>query len=130
MKMKVRLVSFALLALAGCDDIPQTRTESEIRRIAAEGSASELQRIEGRITAQDEEMRQLKADLNDVRGVSLNNADAHERLRKTFNGNVDMDNKAKAAAMTAAGSCGQEWVRLPDGATAWRNRVCTVKDMR
>lgn len=70
--------------------------------------------------------RQLKYAEGDLRSV----AKAHESLRKTFNGNVDIDNRAKVARLTAAGACGTETVRFDDGSWTTRNKECTMKDLK
>lgn len=70
--------------------------------------------------------REIEFAEGDIKSVSA----AHESLRKTFNSNVDIENKAKVARMTARGACGTETVRFDDGGWAIRNKECTLKDLR
>lgn len=123
------LILFAALTAAGCNDMPQARSEAEIRRIAAETSGPTINRLQSRIDELEQRVNRQAEEISTVRNVALSTADAHESLRKTFNGNVDIENNNKARQMTARGGCGQEWVTYPDGGRAWRNKECTVKDL-
>lgn len=118
------------LAVAGCDEIPRARSETEIREMARQVHAADIQRLDRQIMTLESRLAKEEAFSRSVQGLALAAYDQQESLRKTFNHNVDLNNAAKVASMTARGACGQEWVRYPDGGQVWRNKVCTIKDLR
>jgi len=79
--------------------------------------------LERRINALESKLNMTEAEVKDV-------ANAHESLRQTFNGNVDIENRAKVKRMTAAGACGTEVVNFKDGGWTVRNKECTLKDLK
>lgn len=123
--MRAAVAAVALFA-AGCDDLPQARSESEIRQIAREEQA----RHDAEIAALEQRVDALAERLDSTSNLAISTAEAHESLRKTFNGNVDQENERRAAAMTARGACGTRLVNLPSG--GWYNEPikCTVNDLR
>ncbi|MEW9855903.1 hypothetical protein [Novosphingobium sp. M1R2S20] len=120
----------AVFAVAGCDDIPRARSENAIRGIAAEEAVKSVQRMDVRLARLEEENRKLKGDMDLLRDWLKAESDALESLRKTFNHNVNLENSAKVARMTAQGACGTERVEYPDGGWAIRNKECTQKDLK
>ena len=127
--MRPWLTSLALL-LAGCDDMPRARTESEIRDIARQMADEQTQALQARIGKLEERADKANADIQGVRLLGLEVAGNLDGLRNTFNGNVQRENEYLAKQMTARGGCGTEVVTYPGGGTAWRNKECTVKDLR
>lgn len=114
------------LLLAGCDNLPQARTETEIREIAreeADFAGDKVIALEARIAALEE------SAIRD-RAFMVETYNAHESLRKTFNGNVDQTNREKVANMTARGACGTRLVNLPNGGYYNERIECTEKDLR
>ncbi len=127
----MRLAALAALAiLAGCNDFPRARSEAEIRNIAEDVADDRARQLEARIGDLETELQAAKADSARINRFALAISDSLDRLRNTFNHNVDQSNAAKVRQLTASGACGQEWVRLTDGASVWRNRECTAKDLR
>ncbi len=128
--MKASLITLALLALAGCNDLPQARTESEIRRIAADEASGEILRLSERV--EDLSTRLADAERENARQDAFSVAISNDlsSLTKTFNGNVQKDNDFLVRQATARGQCGAEWVTYPDGGRAWRNKACTIKDIK
>lgn len=97
--------------------------EREARAVAHQRMQLQVDDLSSRI---NEMQRKIDFAESDIESVSK----AHESLRKTFNGNVDIDNRAKVARLTAAGACGTETVRFDNGGWAVRNKECTLKDLR
>ncbi len=120
----------AALCVAGCNDLPQARTETEIRRIAAEEASRESQRLTSRIANLEQQLQEQHRDIGIVRDLAISTSEAHTGLVKTFNGNVDKNNNAKVAAMTASGACGSETIQYPGGGIVVRHKECTLKDLR
>lgn len=123
--MKLALI-VAALTISGCDRRQWTR--DEIREIAQEsapygGDTALTMKHDADII---ELKRQVEVLQKDVEALGS----AHDSLVNTFNGNVRKDNEAAVRRMTAAGACGREWVTYPDGAGTWRNKDCTLKDLR
>lgn len=127
--MRALLASLALL-LAGCDDIPRARTEGEIREIARQVSDAEARTFQARIDKLEERADKADADIQGVRLLGIENANNHKSLWETVNSNVEQEQRYLAKQATARGQCGTELVTYPGGATAWRNRECTVKDLK
>lgn len=98
--------------------------KERVERIDAIASADDqIQRLTIRVTQLEQEVKFTEGDLKSV-------VNAHESLRKTFNSNVDIENRAKVARMTAQGACGTETVRYDDGGWSVRNKECTLKDLK
>lgn len=111
------------MLLAGCDQ------SHAVDQAAIGIQRDRIDQLESRLSAIEERDKAQDTAINGVRDLALETYNAHESLRKTFNGNVDMDNKAKAAALTAAGGCGQERYFDDNGYPRLRNKPCTVKDL-
>lgn len=113
------------LVLAGCFQKDENLDRSEIERLRATQAdlTTRVDSLEDRLALLKEGQAANYAYIKSV-------ADGHDSLVKTFNGNVNMENKAKVARMTAAGGCGQERINYPDGGWAFRNKECTIKDLR
>lgn len=122
----MRITALALLLVAGCDDIPQARTEAEIRRIAADQN--------GQLISDNLDMKVEIAKLKHKTETLQSEVDllgrSHDSLVNTFNGNVKQDNEGKVRLMTARGACGYEPAPGPDGGTIYTPRECTMKDLR
>lgn len=124
----------AIALLAGCNKPSEsaqlTAIEAHTAKTGADMANQQIVEMTERLNAMDGQIRQLRE------GQSANYAyiksvdEAHERLRTVFNGNVEMDNKASVARMTARGACGTERVTYQDGGWAMRNKECTIKDLR
>lgn len=122
----------AFAVLSGCGDFPRARTESEIRDIAEDeadaiashkADSSRVDELEERVEKLEERLRLTSASLDEARSN-------HTALLNTFNGNVDIENKARAREMTRRGACGQEVQQIAGGAAIYRNRECTVDDLK
>lgn len=118
-----------ILSLSGCDDIPRARSESAIRGIAAEEAVKAAQRMDERVTQLEADNQRLQANVEILQRWVDGESKSLESLRKTFNRNVDAQNKAKVLRMTANGACGTERVDYPDGGWSTRNKECTLKDL-
>lgn len=128
--MKALPASLALLILAGCDDIPRARTEAEIRELARSAALDERAQLQAKIDALELRVIELETDAGRQDRFAVDTYNALVSLRNTFNGNVDQENRHRAKLMTARGGCGTELVTYPDGGQAWRNKECTVKDLK
>lgn len=111
------------LPLNGCDK-PDPNAAETMRQIGR------IDNLEMRVMELERKLDHAERDINGVRELELENARNHESLRKTFNRNVDVNNLAKVARMTADGACGRETVQYPNGGWTVRNRECTLKDLR
>jgi hypothetical protein len=89
----VRAIALAALLLTACDDIPKTRTESEIRSIAedvadaaAEQRAAALQsqitELEGRIDQLETDKRELQGQVDLLNNQERADADSIQSLFK------------------------------------------------
>lgn len=125
--MKRALIPIILAAsLAGCADRPQVWRESEIQAIAedaADDAAIAATDYEDRIAELESKVEALEKRIGTVSDLALSNYDAHESLRKTFNHNVDLDNKRRDAQRTARGECGYTKVAAGDG-FIWQPNAC------
>jgi outer membrane murein-binding lipoprotein Lpp len=124
-----------LLLLAGCGDagINQKLTDAqrdEVADIADDQLGSKVSSLDNRIAELEEKQRALEEQLGTVRSLALDTYGEHERLRTTFNHNVDLENKQKVAAMTARGACGQEWRQTSAGYAVLANKECTLRDLK
>lgn len=128
--MKAQAASLALLILAGCDDIPRARTEAEIREMAQAAALDERAELQAKIDALELRVIELETDGPRQDRFALDTYNSLVSLRNTFNSNVDQENRFLAKQMTARGGCGTELVTYPDGGQAWRNKECTVKDLK
>lgn len=128
-QLQVRALA-CLLLLAGCGDIPKARTEEEIRQIAADEASASFAKLNDRIAALEDKLQEKDAEIAAVRGLAIANVNDHESLRKTFNNNVKIENEAAVRAMTARGACGTEVINYPNGGVVYRNKECTLKDLR
>lgn len=117
-------------ALTGCNDPPQARTEADIRRIAAEENLADVQRLQSQVDALRAKSEDLEKQIAGVRNLAILTSEGHESLVKTFNGNVDRNNAAAVRDMTRRGACGTEAVNYPNGGVVYRNKDCTLKDLR
>lgn len=122
--------ALALLLLAGCDKIPTAKTDAQIRAIAAEEVKSANGVLEVRMIGLQQENERLQRDVKLLRDWLKEDTENLEHLRRTFNGNVQKDNEAAVARMTARGACGTEQVTFPGGGYTLRNKECTLKDLR
>lgn len=126
----MRFLAIGLLLVAGCDDLPQARSESEIRQLAREEYAREEVRHEARISALEQRADALAKRIEITTDLSLATSDSLDSLRTTFNKNVEQDNQAAADRMTARAACGTRLVTMPTGGQYYENVKCTVKDLR
>lgn len=127
--MRGLILVTAALVLSGCDDMPRARSKSDIREIVQAEAGTQIRALELRVQRLESDLESQKSISKIDREFSVSTYNELNSLRKTFNGNVDIENKNKARQMTARGGCGQEWVNYPDGGRAWRNKECTVKDL-
>jgi septal ring factor EnvC (AmiA/AmiB activator) len=88
-----------LLALAGCNDMPQARTKSEISDIAADEAEDQVAPLRAQIAEMQDKIDELERALQEQKttlqltGDSLTEARGnHDALLKTFNQNVDKSN--------------------------------------
>lgn len=125
-----RVCFLVLIALGGCNDMPGQLSEERVTAIAAQQAVAANQAAEARIDKLENENRELQHELSLLTKWVRAESASLDSLRRTFNQNVVIDNKAKVARMTAAGACGVERVNYPEGGWAMRNRECTQKDLR
>lgn len=120
-----RAVLLAFL-LAGCDDLPRARSESEIRVIARDEADAAQQRV---IAQLEERIAELEKQVRDDRAFTVSTYNELVGLRGTFNRNVEISNREKVDAMTARGACGTRLVNLPNGGFYNERVKCTEKDL-
>lgn len=129
----VRRPELALLAFFGlvaCGQPVKLYTEDEISDIASSEAAQQIEPLEARITALERAQKGLQDQIDTTRNLALALNKAHDGLVKTFNKNVEIDNRKTIAAMTARGDCGMEWRQSPSGQQFLANRACTEKDLK
>lgn len=125
--MTRHLLALMFVGLSSCQQPNERVTATDATAMDALNKAN---RQETKIAALEQKAEDLQVQINGVRDLALSNYKAHESLRKTFNGNVDEENKARAARLTASGYCGKEQVNYPDGSWSMRNKECTTKDLK
>lgn len=120
--MKRAILSLiAIASLSACSDPPKVWTEAEIQDIA--GDAAGDSDHEDRIAELETRLDDLEAQIASL-GVTVDaNARAHESLRGTFNSNVDLVNRQRAAERTARGDCGYDQVPVAAG-IAFKPKPC------
>lgn len=111
------------LAIWGWNTSDKLKKERTERIDAVQEAYDDVAKLQLRVT-------ELERQLEATEGVVGSVASAHESLRKTFNNNVDIENKAKVARMTAQGACGTETYYPPSGGMVLRNKACTLNDLK
>jgi len=111
-----RVVLIAALASYGCSD-----TKKDF------GTMQEVAELKLQVTELERQVRELKENDTKQDAFTTETWNQLSSLRKTFNENVDLDNKKTLAAATARGVCGTETVQFADGSWTTRNRECTWK---
>ncbi len=112
--------------LASCDRLAPSApddAESTIRR-------AEIARLESKIDGLERQIESHDKQISTVRDLAIGTSGDLDSLRKTFNGNVEKDNKQAVREMTRAGVCGQETYLDNYNVTRLRNKECTDKDLR
>lgn len=121
----IALVAFLL---SGCDG-SRSWTRDEIRAIAEENEP-----FEGGNTAltmqHDADIKEMQRKIDMLQTQIDAVGSAHDSLTNTFNKNVQQENAQRVRVLTANGYCGREWVTFPDGSGTWRNKECTLKDLK
>lgn len=120
----------ALLLLAGCGKVPTFSNDERIRIIAAEEIRAANGVLEVRLIAMQQDNDRLRREVDLLRDWLKEDSNNLESLRKTFNGNVQKENQATVARMTARGACGTEQINFANGGYTIRNKECTLKDLR
>lgn len=124
-----------LALLAGCSDLPQARTESEIREIARTVGRDDIAKLQLKIVELEGEIRKLRAD-NEFQDKYIDLAlDGAEATAKQVSENARIANENTVKDMTARGACGTRPVyRYADNGqlTSITNEKipCTLKDLR
>lgn len=111
-----RLIVIALLASTGCNDSFQKS-----------GTKEEVASLSLQVTELEREIRDLKEANGRQDKFAVDTWNELSSLRKTFNENVNIDNKQALARATSNGLCGRETVQFADGSWTERNRECTWK---
>lgn len=124
------LIITVALTISGCNDTRKIYSEDEIQDMAQDEAARQVAPLEARVAQLEDDQKKLTDQLNTVRSLSIDTYDAHQSLIKTFNHNVALDNRQRAADLTAAGACGKEWRQASSGVAYLANKECTVKDLR
>lgn len=124
---------FLFLALGGCNELTKDSYARSVAEDAQRRSLDanteiallkqELKNMDGRMARQREAQSTLYNYVHEV-------DEGQSRLRKTFNGNVEITNQNIIKDMTTRGACGRDWVQWPSGATGWQNRECTKADLK
>lgn len=121
------LVLAMALALSGCDRPSEAQQLTAIDAHTAKSGSDLALRQTADLTAR---VNELERQMESLKAVVAENVAAHESLRKTFNSNVQKDNNEAVRDMTRRGVCGTERVNYQDGGWAFRNRECTLKDLK
>ena len=81
--------------------------------------AADAQRRVGATESDLEDLKRRITTMEERQGATYELAkatyDAHESLRKTFNKNVDIDNRRSDAIDTQLGNCGKQWIQGDQG---------------
>lgn len=118
----MRIFALALALIVGGCDTPSKKadaardiaSDAQIRAMAAQDEISNLKL----------ENKRLESELKTVRDLAILTSESLESLRKTFNGNVEINNENNRQARTDAGLCGRETVYLEGGGYTVRNKEC------
>lgn len=124
--LKFTLLACLLLASACSNqsDLQKSGTMDEVAKHDA--SIVDLQDRVRRIEERDDQQDNAITAANNYTDAVANGG---ESLRKTFNRNVDQENRVKALRATTQGYCGQETYVDDYGVTRLRNRECKVSDL-
>lgn len=111
------------LAVWAWDDNRKLKAEKVERIDAVQEAYEGVSALQLRVT-------ELERQVEFAEGLAKDVATSHESLRNTFNGNVDIENRAKVARLTEQGACGTETEYLKSGGWIVRNKECTLKDLK
>lgn len=114
-----------LAALAGCDQMSDkyARQVAEDSQRRAMDAQAEVEQMKVKLTDMSERQTTL---YNYVHAVD----EGQTALRKTVNGNADINNENAVREMTRRGACGREWVQYENGGYGWMNNTCTKDDLK
>lgn len=76
------------------------------------------------------ELEQVKSDLAQIEGETKLNTSIASSVSEQVSKNARIANENAAKDMTRVGACGQEWFQQSDGIAGWRNKRCTVADLK
>ncbi len=119
-----------LLLLAGCDDMPQARTEAEIREISKTAARDDIAMLQARMADLENRLELVEGEAKVAKVTAEVTASAHDSLVNTFNSNVRKDNEDAVRDMTRRGACGREWLQDENGNYFQTNKACTMADLK
>lgn len=124
-----------VLLLAGCDDLPRARSESEIREIARTVGRDDIAKLQMDITDLQTEIRRLKTE-NEIQDRWIDKAfKGAASLETQVNQNAAAANANAVKEMTRRGACGRKPVYTYNAqgevmSITSQNIPCTLADLR
>lgn len=126
----------AVLMLSGCNDMPQARTENEIREIAKSTPRADIAVLQSDVADLRLEINQLKAE-NAKRAKAISDSFEYtESIAQQVSGNAQAANENALKDMTRRGACGYRTVRRKEGEPLTNPIIsaepipCTLQDLQ
>lgn len=129
-----RTAALVLLTLAACDDIPQARTESEIRNLAEDVAddvaADYSSELSGRIDELEAKVADMENELNRQGRYSAAISNDLTSTQRVVSTNARIENEEAVRRMTERGACGTRLVQPSPGVWVNERIPCTLDDLR
>lgn len=128
--LRLALVYSMAIVLVGCG--PSTTTKDTVADevdAAVSPLQSKVDDLATRLSAVEERQDRILAAIKSTNDYVGAVDEARNKLTKTFNSNVDINNERLLHEMTARGACGRETQQSGAGIVS-SNRECTMSDLR